>query len=168
MPIILKHPNSNANYGAPKDWNEELNGPCATLPAIHFKNCNVIHLGFTADEIAILAAGGSFQLAIWQDTMPVLTPSVEEWPNQRYDDDGHVISVDDSDISPFVRYRRTQIAEMTPWHEAFDVSGVSISIPDAQNGSPQTGDMIARNPANHDDKWLVSAEYFAANFEPLR
>jgi hypothetical protein len=27
--------------------------------------------------------------------------------------------------------------------------------------------MIARNPANHDDKWLVAADYFAANFEPV-
>jgi hypothetical protein len=28
------------------------------------------------------------------------------------------------------------------------------------------GDMIARNPKNHADQWLVSAEYFADNFEP--
>jgi hypothetical protein len=27
--------------------------------------------------------------------------------------------------------------------------------------------MIARNPANHEDRWLVAAEYFAANFEPV-
>jgi hypothetical protein len=27
--------------------------------------------------------------------------------------------------------------------------------------------MIARNPANHDDKWLVSRDYFEANFEPM-
>ena len=28
-------------------------------------------------------------------------------------------------------------------------------------------DMIARNPKNHDDQWLVAAAYFADNFEPL-
>jgi hypothetical protein len=27
--------------------------------------------------------------------------------------------------------------------------------------------MIARNPKNHDDQWLVAAAYFADNFEPL-
>jgi len=27
--------------------------------------------------------------------------------------------------------------------------------------------MIARNPQKHADKWLVSAKYFADNFEPL-
>jgi hypothetical protein len=26
-------------------------------------------------------------------------------------------------------------------------------------------DMIARNPRNHEDQWLVSAQYFADNFE---
>ena len=29
------------------------------------------------------------------------------------------------------------------------------------------GDMIARNPKNHADKWLVAAQYFSDNFEPL-
>jgi hypothetical protein len=27
--------------------------------------------------------------------------------------------------------------------------------------------MIARNPKNHADQWLVEAKYFADNFEPL-
>jgi len=27
--------------------------------------------------------------------------------------------------------------------------------------------MIARNPVNHDDQWLVAAAYFSANFEPV-
>jgi hypothetical protein len=27
--------------------------------------------------------------------------------------------------------------------------------------------MIARNPKNNDDKWLVAAKYFADNFEPI-
>jgi hypothetical protein len=26
--------------------------------------------------------------------------------------------------------------------------------------------MIARNPKNHADQWLVAAKYFADNFEP--
>jgi len=31
-------------------------------------------------------------------------------------------------------------------------------------GSPKEGDMIARNPANHKDQWLVAAKYFKENF----
>jgi hypothetical protein len=43
---------------------------------------------------------------------------------------------------------------------------VSISQTDLENGSPQIGDMIARNPKNHDDQWLVAKQYFEDNFEP--
>lgn len=67
----------------------------------------------------------------------------------------------------YQKHRRTQIAEMAAWTPDFDMTGVSVSEPDRQNGSPKEGDKIARNPANHDDRWLVSAAYFAANFEPL-
>ena len=65
----------------------------------------------------------------------------------------------------FKQYRRTQIAEMADWQPGFDMTGVSISEPDHMAGSPKLGDKIARNPANHADKWLVAAAYFAANFE---
>lgn len=72
------------------------------------------------------------------------------------------------DQNAFKQFRRTQIAEMRPYMEGEELSGrVSISTPDKEAGSPKVGDMIARNPANHDDQWLVSADYFAANFEPL-
>lgn len=69
----------------------------------------------------------------------------------------------------FKQYRRSQIAELRPFDPVADrdMSRVSISAPDKEAGSPKLGDMIARNPANHDDIWLVAADYFAANFEPL-
>lgn len=70
----------------------------------------------------------------------------------------------------FMPYRRTQITEMRPYAGedlAALVPPVSISAPDKEAGSPKDGDMIARNPANHDDQWLVAAKYFADNFEPL-
>lgn len=44
---------------------------------------------------------------------------------------------------------------------------VSISAEDAKAGSPKAGDMIARNPKNNADQWLVAAAYFADNFEPV-
>lgn len=70
-------------------------------------------------------------------------------------------------IVDYRQYRRTQIAEMADWRPDFDMTSVSISQPDREAGSPKMGDKIARNPANHADKWLVSEEYFKANFEPM-
>lgn len=70
-------------------------------------------------------------------------------------------------MTMFVKYRRTAIAEMTPWLEGFDMSRVSVSASDSEAGSPKVGDMIARNPKNHEDQWLVAADYFADNFETL-
>ena len=42
---------------------------------------------------------------------------------------------------------------------------VSVSDADLKNGSPKIGDMIARNPLNHNDQWLVSEKYFNENLE---
>ena len=69
-------------------------------------------------------------------------------------------------MSEFTKYRRSQIAELRPWGNGDDMSRVSVSAPDREAGSPKIGDMIARNPKNHDDQWLVAAQYFADNFEP--
>lgn len=72
----------------------------------------------------------------------------------------------------YKQYRRTQIAEMRPYQPGEDLSAtsgsaVSVAEVDRAAGSPQAGDMIARNPANHADKWLVAAQYFADNFEAI-
>lgn len=62
------------------------------------------------------------------------------------------------------KYVRANLAEMTPWEEGMDMAGISVSDVDAANGSPRQGDMIARNPRNHLDKWLVAQDYFQDNF----
>jgi hypothetical protein len=67
----------------------------------------------------------------------------------------------------FKQYRRKQIAELRPYILGEDLRHVSISAPDREAGSPVPGDMIARNPKNHKDQWLVAKEYFEDNFEPL-
>lgn len=84
-------------------------------------------------------------------------------------------------MSDFNQYRRKQIAELRPvtvedvneynnvglisiWESS---KTVSISDADRENGSPKIGDMIARNPKNHEDQWLVAEEYFKQNFEPI-
>ena len=70
-------------------------------------------------------------------------------------------------MTVFKQYRRTQIAEMCVWTSDFDMSRVSVSEVDRKAGSPKSGDMIARNPKNHDDQWLVAAQYFSDNFEAI-
>jgi hypothetical protein len=67
----------------------------------------------------------------------------------------------------FRQYRRKQIAELRPYEPGEALEGVSVSIEDRKAGSPKQGDMIARNPKNHTDQWLVSAKYFEDNFEPV-
>lgn len=34
-----------------------------------------------------------------------------------------------------------------------------------KNGSPQKGDMIARDPTNYNDRWLIAQAYFEASYE---
>jgi len=75
-----------------------------------------------------------------------------------------------NDVPPgarYRRYRRTQQAWLAEWTPDVDMSRISISAEDRAAGSPRDGDMIACNPANHADQWLVSAAYFAGNFEEL-
>jgi hypothetical protein len=70
-------------------------------------------------------------------------------------------------MSEFKVYRRIQLAELRPYKENEILSDkVSISKADLENGSPKLGDMIARNPKNHDDQWLVAKDYFYENFIP--
>lgn len=90
-------------------------------------------------------------------------------------------------MSEFNQYRRKHIAELRPvtqtdityfanWgrlpinYDSIDEGdkiSVSISDEDLQNDSPQFGDMIARNPKNHNDQWLVAEQYFKDNFEEI-
>ncbi len=65
----------------------------------------------------------------------------------------------------FKQYKRKGLAEMVAYVSGMDMDKVSISWADLQAGSPKLGDMIARNPLNHNDKWLVAKDYFEENFE---
>jgi hypothetical protein len=67
----------------------------------------------------------------------------------------------------YKQYRKKQIAELADWEPGFDMTGVSISDADKASGSPKIGDKIARNTKSHNDKWLVAADYFNDNFEPV-
>lgn len=73
----------------------------------------------------------------------------------------------DGGMSEFKQYRRKQIAELRSYVDGEPMGGISISSEDIKAGSPKAGDMIARNPKNHADQWLVAAQYFSDNFEAM-
>lgn len=61
----------------------------------------------------------------------------------------------------FKQYKRKSISEMRPYIQGeFLDKSISISNADLDNGSPKQGDMIARNPQNYNDQWLVASHYF--------
>ena len=66
-------------------------------------------------------------------------------------------------------YRKTGITEMEPYdpsyHNALRMTLVSMSQADRENGSPKLGDMIAHNPKNPRDEWLVAEKYFKDNYK---
>lgn len=64
-------------------------------------------------------------------------------------------------MSTFRKYRRKEIAELRPYTDGEKLSSnISVSEIDRENGSSKEGDMIARNPKDHKDQWLVNGEYF--------
>jgi NTP pyrophosphatase (non-canonical NTP hydrolase) len=67
-------------------------------------------------------------------------------------------------MSEFKEYLRTSLGELRPYVPGEDVSNVSVAQVDRDNGSPKAGDMIARNPKNHADQWLVAEQYFKDNY----
>ena len=71
-------------------------------------------------------------------------------------------------MEQFKKYRRKSVSEMRHYviGEILD-SKVSISQADLNAGSPKAGDMIARNPKNHEDQWLVAKDYFKDNLEEI-
>ena len=72
-------------------------------------------------------------------------------------------------MTEFKQYRRKSISEMRPYVEGEILDEkVSISQADKDNGSPKVGDMIARNPKNHEDQWLVAKQYFEDNLEEIQ
>lgn len=63
-------------------------------------------------------------------------------------------------------YRKKQLQKLIPWEPNMPMALVSISDADKENGSPKQGDMIAINPDNATDMWLVAEKFFNENYEP--
>ena len=71
-----------------------------------------------------------------------------------------------AELRPVEEYEITQFRKEGELKPHLDVV-VSVSQEDLKNGSPKIGDMIARNPKNHLDQWLVAEQYYKDNFEPI-
>lgn len=70
-------------------------------------------------------------------------------------------------MKEFKKYSTTAIGEMRPYKKGEDLTGVFISSEDIKKGSPKVGDMIARDPYNHEDEWLIAWKYFRENFQEI-
>jgi hypothetical protein len=69
-------------------------------------------------------------------------------------------------MGEFKQYMKSHLAEMRPYAVGEDMSNIGVAPDDAKKGSPKAGDMVARNPNNHKDQWLVEAQFFAENYIP--
>ncbi len=117
-----------------------------------------------ASEFAAAVADGRISFQTVQTRMTVMMRVTPQRDGLRF---RCVLSGRACVYTPWRQYRRSKIAELRSYVPGEDLDGVSIAAVDRQAGSPREGDMIARNPKNHADQWLVAAAYFADNFEPL-
>lgn len=67
----------------------------------------------------------------------------------------------------FVQYSRITIVEMRPYVEGEDMTNVYVDPVLVEHGHPEEGDMIARNPRDRDEMWLMTRENFSTNFETM-
>jgi hypothetical protein len=62
-------------------------------------------------------------------------------------------------------YRKKALQELIPWDPTIAPDLLSISEADLAKGSPKVGDMVAFNPNDASDFWLVEKEFFKNNYE---
>jgi hypothetical protein len=62
-------------------------------------------------------------------------------------------------------YRKTALQELTPWTPDIPMGLVSVSVADVAKGSPKAGDMLACNPDDVCDWWLIEEQFFKASYE---
>lgn len=63
----------------------------------------------------------------------------------------------------FVQYSRITIVEARPYVAGEDMTNILV-IPGTE---PKEGDMIARNPRDRDEQWLMPHGEFTTNFESV-
>lgn len=80
--------------------------------------------------------------------------------------DGHYLSIGEVKFKEYFRKGTALLHEYDPeytYNELF-WERLSISEADKEKGSPKKGDMVAVNPDDYSDIWLVEKEYFENNF----
>ncbi len=100
-----------------------------------------------------------------EDVWSLSRPYLKSFPDSFCTKQNHAHWEKKIPMNDWKKYKRKGLSEMRPYNIGDDMTGVSVSDADKQNGSPKVGDMIARNPKNHDDKWLVAEKYFNDNLE---
>jgi hypothetical protein len=120
---------------------------------------SAVHVAEGADKDAVAGSwGGDIALAVARGVPDIAGVAASS---------SGLNSTNGAIMTEFKQYRRKRIAELRPWQEGDDMTRVSVSAEDKGAGSPKLGDMVARNSKNHGDQWLVAAQYFADNFEPV-
>lgn len=80
--LIKRIANATHNWGAPKDWDGELNGKCGVLPArLVETNAGPMYESaweLTPEELEVVKAGGSIHLFISAHPHPVVAMSVQK------------------------------------------------------------------------------------------
>lgn len=95
---------------------------------------------------------------------------LDQYKLVEYITDKHNVFISKDELNNIVmntwkQYKRKGLSEMRPYVVGESLERVSISQADKDNGSPKEGDMIARNPKDHSDMWLVAEKYFQDNLE---
>ena len=62
------------------------------------------------------------------------------------------------------RYIKRGAIEATEWTIDTDMTLVSLSADDIENGNPKSGGMIARDPKNPNDRWYINPDYFNKHY----
>jgi hypothetical protein len=62
-------------------------------------------------------------------------------------------------------YRKKRLQEMFCWRPDIKQDTLSISEADLAKGCPKVGDMVAVNPNDPSDYWLVEEQFFKDNYE---
>lgn len=75
---FVNMPENNLVLTAPKDWDEEKNGPCETVSVYRDNNSFTITMEFEPHEFAALLKGGKVKLRIFGDAFPPIALFVAE------------------------------------------------------------------------------------------
>lgn len=68
-------------------------------------------------------------------------------------------------MSEFKQYtRKSKPAEMRPYVDGEDMTGISVSQEDRKNWNNVEPGFISRNPDNHNDQWYVAKKWAEDNF----